>query len=66
MTPPARTPGQRKHDTLNRLDHDIDAALAREAPHGFQVVIENVRTGLEDDPERFEGARYIRECGRFI
>ena len=28
MTPPARTPGQRKLDALNRLDHDIDAWVA--------------------------------------
>ena len=28
MTPPARTPRQRKHDALNRLDRDIDAWVA--------------------------------------
>jgi hypothetical protein len=32
MTPPARTPEQRKHDTLNRLDHDIDAWVATAGP----------------------------------
>ena len=32
MTPPARTPGQRKHDALNRLDHDIDAWVATAGP----------------------------------
>src|SRR5690348_1198864 len=32
MTPPARTPEQRKHDTLNRLDHDIDAWVATVGP----------------------------------
>jgi Pyridoxamine 5'-phosphate oxidase len=32
MTPPARTPGQRKHDTLNRLDHDVDAWVATAGP----------------------------------
>jgi hypothetical protein len=32
MTTPARTPGQRKHDTLNRLDHDIDAWVATVGP----------------------------------
>ena len=25
MTPPPRTPHQRKQDTLNRLGHDVDA-----------------------------------------
>jgi len=28
MTPPARTPRQRKQDTLSRLEHDIDAWVA--------------------------------------
>ncbi len=28
MTPPARTPKQRKQDALNRLEHDIDAWVA--------------------------------------
>src|SRR6266699_552432 len=28
MTPPARTPKQRKHDALDRLEHDIDAWVA--------------------------------------
>jgi len=32
MTPPARTPGERKHDTLNRLEHDIDAWVATAGP----------------------------------
>jgi len=32
MTPPARTPGQRKHDALDRLAHDIDAWVATAAP----------------------------------
>ena len=32
MTPPARTPRQRKHDALNRLDRDIDAWVATAAP----------------------------------
>ena len=32
MTPPARTPGQRKLDALNRLDHDIDAWVATAGP----------------------------------
>jgi len=32
MTPPARAPGQRKHDTLNRLEHDIDAWVATAGP----------------------------------
>ena len=32
MTPPARTPGQRKHDALNRLDRDIDAWVATAGP----------------------------------
>jgi len=32
MTPPARTPGQRKHDALNRLGHDIDAWVATAGP----------------------------------
>jgi hypothetical protein len=32
MTPPARPTGQRKHDTLNRLDHDIDAWVATAGP----------------------------------
>jgi hypothetical protein len=32
MTPPARAPGQRKHDTLNRLGHDIDAWVATAGP----------------------------------
>ena len=32
MTPPARTPGQRKRDALNRLDHDIDAWVATAGP----------------------------------
>jgi hypothetical protein len=32
MTPPARTPGQRKQDTLNRLDHDTDAWVATAGP----------------------------------
>jgi hypothetical protein len=32
MTPPARTPGQRRQDTLNRLEHDIDAWVATADP----------------------------------
>ena len=32
MTPPARTPGQRKLDALNRLGHDIDAWVATAGP----------------------------------
>ena len=28
MTPPARTPKQRKQDALNRLEHDVDAWVA--------------------------------------
>jgi hypothetical protein len=28
MTPPPRTQEQRKQDTLNRLEHDIDAWVA--------------------------------------
>ena len=32
MTPPARTPGQRKQDTLNRLGHDTDAWVATADP----------------------------------
>ena len=32
MTPPARAPGQRKLDALNRLDHDIDAWVATAGP----------------------------------
>jgi pyridoxamine 5'-phosphate oxidase-like protein len=32
MAPPARTPSQRKHDTLNRLDHDTDAWVATAGP----------------------------------
>jgi pyridoxamine 5'-phosphate oxidase-like protein len=32
MTPPARTPGQRKHDALSRLDHDTDAWVATAGP----------------------------------
>jgi hypothetical protein len=32
MTPPARTTGQRKRDSLNRLDHDIDAWVATAGP----------------------------------
>lgn len=32
MTPPARSPGQRKHDALNRLDRDIDAWVATAGP----------------------------------
>jgi hypothetical protein len=32
MTPPARTPKQRKRDALNRLEHDTDAWVATEIP----------------------------------
>ena len=32
MTPPARTPRQRKHDALNRLDRDIDTWVATAGP----------------------------------
>jgi hypothetical protein len=32
MTPPARTARQRKHDALNRLDHDTDARVATAGP----------------------------------
>ncbi len=32
MTPPARTARQRKHDALNRLDHDTDAWVATAGP----------------------------------
>jgi len=32
MTPLARSPGQRKHDALNRLDRDIDAWVATAGP----------------------------------
>jgi Pyridoxamine 5'-phosphate oxidase len=32
MTPPARAPGQRKLDALNRLGHDIDAWVATAGP----------------------------------
>ena len=32
MTPPARPPGQRKLDALNRLDHDIDTWVATAGP----------------------------------
>jgi hypothetical protein len=32
MTPPARAPGQRKLDALDRLDHDIDACVATAGP----------------------------------
>ena len=32
MTPPARGPGQRKLDALNRLDRDIDAWVATAGP----------------------------------
>jgi hypothetical protein len=32
MTPPVRSPGQRKHDALNRLDRDIDAWVATAGP----------------------------------
>ena len=28
MTPPPRTPQQRQRDTLNRLEHDVDAWVA--------------------------------------
>jgi hypothetical protein len=31
MTPPARTPKQRRQDTLNRLEHDVDAWVATAA-----------------------------------
>lgn len=32
MTPPARTPKQRKQDTLHRLEHDVDAWVATADP----------------------------------
>jgi len=32
MTPPARTPRQRKQDTLSRLEHDVDAWVASADP----------------------------------
>jgi hypothetical protein len=32
MAPAARTPSQRKQDTLNRLDHDTDAWVATAGP----------------------------------
>ncbi|MBN6054892.1 pyridoxamine 5'-phosphate oxidase family protein [Nonomuraea sp. RK-328] len=32
MTPPARSPHQRKHDTLHRLEHDVDAWVATADP----------------------------------
>ncbi len=32
MTPPARTPVQRKQDTLHRLEHDVDAWVATADP----------------------------------
>ena len=32
MTPPARTPRQRKHDALGRLDRDTDAWVATAGP----------------------------------
>ena len=32
MAPPARTPSQRKQDTLNRLDRDTDAWVATAGP----------------------------------
>ena len=32
MTPPPRTPHQRKQDTLNRLEQDIDAWVATADP----------------------------------
>jgi hypothetical protein len=32
MTPPARTPRQRKQDALSRLDHDTDAWVATAGP----------------------------------
>jgi len=32
MTPPARTSRQRKQDTLNRLEHDVDAWVATADP----------------------------------
>ena len=32
MTPPARTSRQRKQDTLNRLEHDVDAWVASADP----------------------------------
>lgn len=32
MNPPARTPQQRKQDTLHRLEHDVDAWVANADP----------------------------------
>ena len=32
MTPPARTPQQRKADTLRRLEHDVDTWVATADP----------------------------------
>jgi len=34
MTPPPRTPQQRKQDTLDRLQHDVDAWVATADPGG--------------------------------
>jgi hypothetical protein len=34
MTPPPRTPWQRKQDTLDRLQHDVDAWVATADPAG--------------------------------
>lgn len=34
MTPAARTRGQRKHDTLQRLEHDVDAWIATAGEEG--------------------------------
>jgi hypothetical protein len=44
MTPPPRTPHQRKQDTLNRLGHDVDAWVAtadedRELMRGGQWLV---------------------------
>ncbi|MEE6261701.1 pyridoxamine 5'-phosphate oxidase family protein [Plantactinospora sonchi] len=39
MTPPPRTPKQRKQDTLRRLAHDVDAWVATADPAGTPYLV---------------------------
>ncbi|MEU1599988.1 pyridoxamine 5'-phosphate oxidase family protein [Streptomyces sp. NPDC005708] len=69
MTPPARTAKQRKHDTLHRLEHDVDAWIATaDAAGGIPYLVPlsylwDGRTLLFATPAASPTGRNLRETG---
>ncbi|MGW2937054.1 pyridoxamine 5'-phosphate oxidase family protein [Streptomyces sp. NPDC001156] len=69
MNPPARTAKQRKHDTLHRLEHDVDAWIATaDAAGGIPYLVPlsylwDGRSLLFATPAASPTGRNLRETG---